>query len=62
MITGQVDALRRAIVTVTVQNPANGRHASWEALVDTGFLGELLVPHSMIAIRTLHTEIERPSL
>jgi clan AA aspartic protease len=48
MITGSVTARRAAIVLLTLRGPG-GREENVEAVVDTGFDGELALPPAVIA-------------
>lgn len=48
-MTGRVDEAGRALLTVTVRHPTDGADATFEAWVDTGFNGFLVLPREQIA-------------
>jgi clan AA aspartic protease len=43
-MTGRVDDYGRALVSITVRHPASAVSATWDAWIDTGCTGELLLP------------------
>src|SRR5262249_40621406 len=42
-MTGVVDDYGRALVRITVRHPENSASAEWDAWIDTGFTGDLLL-------------------
>jgi predicted aspartyl protease len=47
-VTGVVDAAWRSLLTISLQNPVNGRAESFDAWVDTGFNGDLVLPLAQV--------------
>jgi clan AA aspartic protease len=47
-MNGQVDKSARALLPVEVRNPSTGQLAQWDAWIDTGFTGDLVVPRRML--------------
>jgi clan AA aspartic protease len=45
---GHVDADGRALLSITVRNPTSGATARWDAWIDTGFTGDLVVPRALL--------------
>lgn len=48
-MTGHVDSAGRALLSVNVRDLNTGLSAQWDAWIDTGFTGHLVVPRSMLA-------------
>jgi clan AA aspartic protease len=48
-VTGRVDDQGRALLVVSVRHPAGGPETTFEAWVDTGFNGDLVLPRGQVA-------------
>jgi clan AA aspartic protease len=48
-VTGEVDSIGRALVSLRVRREQNAEEQDLTAWVDTGFTGELVVPRQLIA-------------
>lgn len=48
-MNGHVDDYGRALVRVAVWHPTSGSSAEWDAWIDTGFSGELLLTKDQVA-------------
>lgn len=47
-MNGQVDRSGRALLPIEVRNLSTGQPARWDAWIDTGFTGDLVVPRTML--------------
>ena len=48
-MTGSVDSAGRALVRIRLRNTTNAMELELDAWVDTGFTGELVLPHQTVA-------------
>jgi clan AA aspartic protease len=48
-MNGQVDAAGRALLPITVRAAATAAAAQWDAWIDTGFTGDLVVPRQLLS-------------